>query len=120
MRLFGVHSAGLHPGVSTGFDSGSSLDCVCQNQPQGSDTFGRFADKIHLNSVGWRGIRQRKTHLQTLIKQAVAHLHAKGLTVRVVDIAAGHGRYILDALVNEPVVSNILLRDYSELSVAQG
>ncbi|EFH2914751.1 methyltransferase domain-containing protein, partial [Escherichia coli] len=81
---------------------------------------GRLVDKIYLNSVGWRGIRQRKTHLQILIKQAVADLHAKGLAVRVVDIAAGHGRYVLDALANEPAVSDILLRDYSELNVAQG
>lgn len=55
-----------------------------------------------------------------LIKQAVTHLHAKGLAVRVVDIAAGHGRYVLDALANEPAVSEILLRDYSEVNVAQG
>ncbi|HCR5549803.1 TPA: class I SAM-dependent methyltransferase family protein, partial [Shigella flexneri] len=107
-------------GMSTGFDSGSSLDYVYQNQPQGSNAFGRLIDKIYLNSVGWRGIRQRKTHLQILIKQAVADLHAKGLAVRVVDIAAGHGRYVLDALANEPAVSDILLRDYSELNVAQG
>ena len=99
---------------------GSSLDYVYQNQPQGSNAFGRFIDKIYLNSVGWRGIRQRKTHLQMLIKQAVAHLHAKGLAVRVVDIAAGHGRYVLDALANEPAISEILLRDYSEVNVAQG
>ncbi|EMO8349801.1 class I SAM-dependent methyltransferase family protein, partial [Shigella flexneri] len=120
MKLFGAHSAGLHLGMSTGFDSGSSLDYVYQNQPQGSNAFGRLIDKIYLNSVGWRGIRQRKTHLQILIKQAVADLHAKGLAVRVVDIAAGHGRYVLDALANEPAVSDILLRDYSELNVAQG
>lgn len=120
MKLFGTHSSGLHLGMSTGFDSGSSLDYVYQNQPQGSNAFGRLVDKIYLNSVGWRGIRQRKTHLQILIKQAVADLHAKGLAVRVVDIAAGHGRYVLDALANEPAVSDILLRDYSELNVAQG
>ncbi|HBL0700778.1 TPA: bifunctional alpha/beta hydrolase/class I SAM-dependent methyltransferase, partial [Escherichia coli] len=120
MKLFGAHSAGLHLGMSTGFDSGSSLDYVYQNQPQGSNAFGRLIDKIYLNSVGWRDIRQRKTHLQILIKQAVADLHAKGLAVRVVDIAAGHGRYVLDELANEPAVSDILLRDYSELNVAQG
>ncbi|MCZ6127728.1 class I SAM-dependent methyltransferase family protein, partial [Escherichia coli] len=67
MKLFGAHSAGLHLGMSTGFDSGSSLDYVYQNQPQGSNAFGRLVDKIYLNSVGWRGIRQRKTHLQMLI-----------------------------------------------------
>ncbi|MGQ7115190.1 class I SAM-dependent methyltransferase family protein [Escherichia sp. TWPC-MK] len=46
MKLFGAHSAGLHLGMSTGFDSGSSLDYVYQNQPRG-----------WLNL--WRGDRQR-------------------------------------------------------------
>lgn len=35
----------------------------------------------------------------------------------MVDIVVGYGRYVLDALVNEFVVSDILLRDYSELNV---
>ncbi|XPE44466.1 class I SAM-dependent methyltransferase family protein [Shigella flexneri] len=61
----------------TGFDSGSSLDYVYQNQPQGI-THWATIDKIFLNGVGWRGIRQHKTHLQILIKQAVSKLHAKG------------------------------------------
>jgi 23S rRNA A2030 N6-methylase RlmJ len=47
--------------------------------------------------VGWKGIRQRKVHLQMLIQQAVARLTEQGSEVRVVDIAAGHGRYVLDA-----------------------
>ncbi len=94
--------------MSTGFDSGSSLDYVYQNQPQGSNVFGRFIDKIYLNSVGWRGIRQRKTHLQMLIKQAVADLHAKGLAVAWLTLP-GHGRYVLDALANEPAISDIFV-----------
>lgn len=40
--------------------------------------------------------------------------------MRVVDIAAGHGRYVLDALEGETTVSDILLRDYSELNVEKG
>ncbi len=68
--------------MSTGFDSGSSLDYVYQNQPQGSNAFGRLVDKIYLNSVGWRGIRQRKTHLQMLIKQAGAHSEMQARRVR--------------------------------------
>ncbi|XNM78213.1 class I SAM-dependent methyltransferase family protein [Escherichia coli] len=55
-----------------------------------------------------------------LIKQAVADLHAKGLAIRVVDIAAGHGRYVLDGWRMNLPYANILLRDYSELNVAQG
>lgn len=40
--------------------------------------------------------------------------------MRVVDIAAGHGRYVLDALEGETAVNEILLRDYSELNVSKG
>ncbi|CAM3335533.1 hypothetical protein SB6411_01884 [Klebsiella spallanzanii] len=120
MRMLGTQSDGVRLGFTTGFDSGSTLDYVYRNQPQGSSWLGRNIDKNYLNSVGWRGIRQRKVHLQQLIQQAVAQLSAQGMPVRVVDIAAGHGRYVLDALEAETTVSDILLRDYSELNVEKG
>jgi alpha-beta hydrolase superfamily lysophospholipase/SAM-dependent methyltransferase len=120
MRMLGTQSDGVRLGFTTGFDSGSTLDYVYRNQPQGSSWLGRHIDRNYLNSVGWRGIRQRKVHLQQLIQQAVAQLSAQGMPVRVVDIAAGHGRYVLDALEGETTVSDILLRDYSELNVEKG
>lgn len=120
MKLLGTQSTGVSLGFETGFDSGSTLDYVYRNQPQGSSALGRLIDKSYLNSVGWKGIRQRKIHLETLIHQAVETLVAQGQGVRVVDIAAGHGRYVLDALQNEPAVDEILLRDYSELNVTKG
>lgn len=120
MRMLGTQSAGVRLGFTTGFDSGSTLDYVYRNQPQGSSWLGRHIDKNYLNSVGWRGIRQRKIHLQELIQQSVAQLMAQGMPVRVVDIAAGHGRYVLDALEAETTVSDILLRDYSALNVEKG
>lgn len=120
MKVLGTQSTGVRLGFDTGFDSGSTLDYVYRNQPQGSSALGRLIDKNYLNSVGWKGIRQRKVHLQMLIQQAVARLTEQGSAVRVVDIAAGHGRYVLDALEGEAAVSEILLRDYSELNVAKG
>ena len=120
MKMLGTQSAGVRLGFATGFDSGSTLDYVYRNQPQGSGWLGRQIDKYYLNSVGWRGIRQRKVHLQQLIQQAVVTLTSQGKLVRVVDIAAGHGRYVLDALAEETAVSEILLRDYSELNVEKG
>ncbi|AYN26028.1 alpha/beta fold hydrolase [Buttiauxella sp. 3AFRM03] len=120
MKTLGTQSTGVRLGFETGFDSGSTLDYVYRNQPQGSSALGRMIDKNYLNSVGWKGIRQRKIHLQTLIQQAVTQLVEQGKTVRVVDVAAGHGRYVLDALEGKEAVSNILLRDYSELNVAKG
>lgn len=120
MKMLGTQSTGVKLGFETGFDSGSTLDYVYRNQPHGSSWLGRQIDKNYLNSVGWQGIRQRKVHLQQLIQQAVAQLAGQGKAVRAVDIAAGHGRYVLDALAGETAVSEILLRDYSELNVAKG
>lgn len=120
MKILGTQSTGLRLGFETGFDSGSTLDYVYRNQPQGSSVPGQLIDKCYLNSLGWKGIRQRKIHLQLLIQQAVAKLSEQGRVVRVVDIAAGHGRYVLDALEGETSVSEILLRDYSALNVSKG
>ncbi|MGG8094528.1 bifunctional alpha/beta hydrolase/class I SAM-dependent methyltransferase [Klebsiella aerogenes] len=120
MRALGTQSDGIKLGFSTGFDSGSTLDYVYRNQPQGSGWLGRQIDKNYLNSIGWRGIRQRKIHLQQLIQQAVARLSEQESPVKVVDIAAGHGRYVLDALAAQPAVTDILLRDYSLVNVEKG
>ncbi|HFL5522232.1 TPA: bifunctional alpha/beta hydrolase/class I SAM-dependent methyltransferase [Salmonella bongori] len=120
MKRLGTQSAGIRLGIETGFDSGSTLDYVYRNLPQGNNIVGRLIDKNYLNSIGWKGIRQRKIHLQILIRQAVEKLTEQGMPIRVVDIAAGHGRYVMDALEDEEAVSNILLRDFSELNVARG
>lgn len=120
MKALGTQSSGVKLGFDTGFDSGSTLDYVYRNQPQGSSVLGRMIDKNYLNSVGWQGIRQRKIHLDTLIKQAVNRLVEENKPVRIVDIAAGHGRYVLDALQGNTAVDAILLRDYSELNVSKG
>ncbi|MFP2514246.1 bifunctional alpha/beta hydrolase/class I SAM-dependent methyltransferase [Buttiauxella agrestis] len=120
MKKLGTQSTGIRLGFETGFDSGSTLDYVYRNQPHGCNELGRLIDKNYLNSVGWRGIRQRKIHLQSLIEQAVTQLIEQGKTVRVVDVAAGHGRYVLDALEGKEAVNSILLRDYNELNVAKG
>ncbi|ECG8259787.1 alpha/beta fold hydrolase [Salmonella bongori] len=120
MKKLGTQSAGIRLGIETGFDSGSTLDYVYRNLPQGNNIVGRLIDKNYLNSIGWKGIRQRKIHLQILIRQAVEKLTEQGMPIRVVDIAAGHGRYVMDALEDEEAVSDMLLRDFSELNVARG
>ncbi|EEA1375686.1 hypothetical protein GI405_22170, partial [Salmonella enterica] len=59
MRLGSSVSAGVKLGFDTGFDSGSTLDYVYRNQPTGKGTLGRLIDQNYLDSIGWRGIRQR-------------------------------------------------------------
>jgi alpha-beta hydrolase superfamily lysophospholipase len=121
MRLGSNLSAGVKLGFDTGFDSGSTLDYVYRNQPTGKGALGRVIDQNYLDSIGWRGIRQRKLHVEELLRLAMARLREAGRTVRIVDIAAGHGRYILEALEGqEQRPDSILLRDYSDINVRDG
>lgn len=98
MQTVGRLSRGVRLGWQTGFDSGRTLDYVYKNQPQGELLVGRWIDRIYLDSVGWRGIRERRRNLEKLLQEAIRLLRAEGQPVRLVDIAAGPGRYILDTL----------------------
>ncbi|WP_242675240.1 bifunctional alpha/beta hydrolase/class I SAM-dependent methyltransferase [Phytopseudomonas dryadis] len=121
LKLGSGLSAGVKLGFDTGFDSGSTLDYVYRNTPTGSSPVGRLIDRNYLNSIGWRGIRQRKVHAEELLRLAMGYLREQGRAVRIVDIAAGHGRYILEALeqgADKP--DSILLRDYSDINVRDG
>jgi len=121
LRFGGTLSHGVKLGHDTGFDSGSTLDYVYRNHPEGKGPLGRSIDKTYLNSIGWRGIRQRKIHVEELIRIAMERLAEMHREVRVMDIAAGHGRYVLDAVTASPVkASSILLRDYSDINVRDG
>src|SRR5690606_7035831 len=61
-------SRGVKLGFDSGFDSGSTLDYVYRNTPSGLGGLGRLIDKTYLDSIGWRGIRQRKLHVEELLR----------------------------------------------------
>ena len=121
MKIGGLFSEGVRLGHQTGFDSGSTLDYVYRNKPAGTGPLGRMIDKQYLESIGWRGIRQRKVHVEELLRTAMDTLHEAGRPLRILDIAAGHGRYVLEALAHTPHrPDSILLRDFSEINVRDG
>lgn len=121
LKLGGLFSAGIRLGHQTGFDSGSTLDYVYRNTPQGLGPIGRLVDKAYLSSIGWRGIRVRKTHVEELLRSAVKAVRTRGLPVHLMDIAAGHGRYVLDAVASmDSRPDSVLLRDYSDINVRDG
>jgi hypothetical protein len=63
----------------------------------------------------------RKRHVEELLREAMRALRTRGAPVRIVDIAAGHGRYVLEALSGaDDRPDAILLRDYSEVNVREG
>ncbi|MGA1832525.1 bifunctional alpha/beta hydrolase/class I SAM-dependent methyltransferase [Rhizobium wenxiniae] len=121
IRFGGLFSDGIRTGLRTGFDSGSTLDYIYENDARGLGPGGRLIDRQFLDAIGWRGIRQRKVHLEELIGKAFVRLKAEGKSLRVLDIAAGHGRYILDAVVTSNVKpDSVRLQDYSPINVEKG
>ncbi|MGJ7471817.1 class I SAM-dependent methyltransferase family protein [Kosakonia cowanii] len=117
----GHFSSGIRIGLETGFDSGASLEYVYQNQPTGKGAVGRAVDRYYLNTLGWRCTRQRKQHVEALIAMAASLLAQQDQVVRLLDIAAGQGRYILDAIEKiEPPVEHLLLRDFDTANVEEG
>ncbi len=121
LKAAGRISEGVKQGHETGFDSGSTLDYIYRNKPEGVSIVGKWVDKNYLNSIGWRGIRQRKLNIEELLNTASESLRAQGKPVKIMDVASGHGRYILDAIEEgKQKPDSILLRDYSDLNVQQG
>jgi alpha-beta hydrolase superfamily lysophospholipase/SAM-dependent methyltransferase len=115
MKTLGKLSRGIELGWRSGFDSGVTLDYVYENRPQGTTPLGRLMDRAYLNSIGWRGIRQRRVHLQRALRSTIAQTHAAGRPVRLLDIASGPGRYVLETihqLRHLPITA--VLRDYKQ------
>jgi alpha-beta hydrolase superfamily lysophospholipase/SAM-dependent methyltransferase len=118
MKTLGKLSAGIRLGWQAGFDSGRTLDYVYENEPAGTTPLGRWFDKLYLNSIGWAGIRQRGANLQRVLEDAIHDLHAAGRPVRLLDIASGPGRYLLETMQRLPEIPcSALLRDYKEENV---
>ena len=118
MRTGGRLSKGIDLGWRSGFDSGLALDYVYENKPAGAGRLGRLIDSAYLGSIGWRGIRQRKTNLETRLRKVIEQTHAAGRPVRILDIAAGGGRYLLETMRSlSDVPMSALLRDYKPENV---
>ncbi len=115
LKTVGRLSRGIQLGWHAGFDSGMTLDYVYANRPQGLTPLGRLIDLAYLESIGWRGIRQRKVHLEKALRTAIETVHAAGHPVRLVDIASGPCRYLLETMCRlKHIPMTALLRDYKE------
>src|SRR2546423_161242 len=118
MKTGGRLSKGIALGWRTGFDSGLMLDYVYENKARGRSLLGRVIDRNYLNSPGWRGIRERKKNLETLLGGVIERVHAEALPVHILDIAAGGGRYLLETMRDlSEIPMTALLRDYKQENV---
>jgi alpha-beta hydrolase superfamily lysophospholipase/SAM-dependent methyltransferase len=118
MKTGGRLSKGIDLGWRSGFDSGLTLDYVYENKTQGTTLLGRLIDRNYLDSPGWRGIRERKKHLEMLLRRVIEKTQAEGRQVRIIDIAAGGGRYLLETMRDlRQIPMTALLRDYKDENV---
>jgi SAM-dependent methyltransferase len=118
LRVAGRLSDGVDLGWRNGFDSGLSLDYVYENRPRGLLGVGRLIDKSYLNSIGWCGIRERKANLKNALRRAIEKLQGEDRPIRILDIASGAGRYVLETMHELPAASiGARLRDYKQENV---
>ena len=121
MRFGAKISDGLAVGYRRGFDSGEMLDYVYENRARGRFVIGRLVDRLYLDSVGWRGIRNRRRLLKSRVRAAIYRNRAAHRTTQIVDMASGPGRYLLETLREtgeDDVV--VLCRDMDRSGLAHG
>ena len=121
MKTIGQLSDGIRLGWRAGFDSGSSLDYIYENRANGGLLVGRIIDRLYLNNVAWAGIRQRKVNLEKVLRDAIERVTETGGPVRILDVATGRGRYVLEtlaSLANRKITA--VLRDYAHANVEAG
>lgn len=119
LKTVGRLSRGIDIGWRYGFDSGIMLDYVYENQPRGVTILGRMIDRAYLNSPGWSGIRMRRANLEAALERTVRDLHAAGKPVRILDIAAGGGRYVVETIRRlKAIPVTAVLRDYKPENIA--
>jgi alpha-beta hydrolase superfamily lysophospholipase/SAM-dependent methyltransferase len=121
MSTIGKLSNGVRMGLDTGFDSGESLDYIYRNKATGITPIGKIIDYFYLNAIGWKGIRIRKRHLDAALHQAIVDVIANNQVPRVLDIAAGPGRYVLEAMEKHAASgAEALLCDNSQRNIDAG
>ena len=119
MKNLGFMSDGMKIGKKYGFDSGVTLDYVYKNEPSGVTWLGKMIDKNYLQSIGWKGIRKRKVNMIAETKAKIALLQEKGEQVRILDIAGGPARYLIEIAEVYPEVE-VQVRDYQAQNVEEG
>jgi len=98
IKTIGRLSKGLNISSEHGLTSGLMLDYIYENKSHGKFIIGKFLDRIFLNNVSWKAIRQRKQNLKEQIKLAIGENRARGENTVILDVAAGPAQYLIDVM----------------------
>ena len=121
LRLAARLSDGIALGYRCGFDSGPMLDYVYRDEARGAPLVGRLIDSVYLNQVGWRAIRARRALLRATLHRLIDERRERNEATRILDIAAGPGRYLLELVAElDRGDLDVLCRDLDPRGLAQG
>jgi len=81
-------------------DSGLNIDHMYRKSPKGISFFGRFLDSILLNLPSVKATRVKKDIIIKILQNEVANNVVLGKKTRIIDLASGPARYLVD-LINE-------------------
>jgi SAM-dependent methyltransferase len=96
------------------------LDYAYENRARGWLPF-RWIDRIFLDNIGWEACRRRKELTEKMLREAIGQVADAGQPVRIVDIAAGPGRYILEIIRALPGINiSAVLRDNTPVNLEDG
>lgn len=123
LSTVGRTSQGVRIGYEHGFDSGTMLDYVYLNKAQGDWLIGKLIDRVYLQAIGWRAIRARRDLLKAMLSAEIATNRQEHKTTRLLDVAAGPGRYLQELLQEVGPARGdvrILCRDLASVGLEQG
>ena len=121
IRTFGRLSTGIRMSFEHGFISGLMLDYIYENKAHGKFLIGKIVDRIFLDNVGWKAIRQRKEKLKQYLKEIIAEQRARGEKTVILDIASGPGTYLMEVVseIKEEAIS-VICQDIDERWLENG
>lgn len=79
-------------------DSGINFDYIYRNVAVGYTKFGKMIDRILLNLPAAKATINRKNTIVTTLRQEIDKNKERGKKTRIVDLASGPARYVVEAI----------------------
>jgi len=98
ITTLGRLSKGINMCFKHGLTAGYNLEYIYENKAHGHLLLGKWIDRVYLDDVGWKAVRQRKDNLRDALIRTIEENRLHGRRSDVLDIAAGLGRYLFEAI----------------------
>ncbi len=82
-------------------DSGINFDHIYSNEAKGYTKLGRIIDRILLNLPAAKATRYRKDKVISILKDEINKNIAKNKKTRIVDLASGPARYLVELITDD-------------------